>query len=116
MSRQARVGLFTLLGIIGLAWIYYVISNIGERAAGYRIAVHFFSAAGLRPAALVYLSGVSIGVVDAINLRKDFSTDVIVAIRKNVDIPVGSEFVINAPLTGEPNLQIVPPKRKLGQP
>jgi ABC-type transporter Mla subunit MlaD len=116
MSKQARVGLFTLLGIIGLAWVYYVISNIGERAAGYKFAVHFESAAGLRPAALVYLSGVSIGVVDAINLRKDFSTDVLVAVRKDVDIPVGSRFVINAPLTGEPNLQIVPPVQKRGEP
>ena len=116
MSKQARVGLFTLLGIIGLIWVYYELSNIAERRAGYRIAVHFATAAGLRPAALVYLSGVSIGIVDAINLRKDFSTDVIIAVRKNVDIPVGSKFIINAPLTGEPNLDILPPRPVPGQP
>jgi ABC-type transporter Mla subunit MlaD len=116
MSKQARVGLFTLLGIIGLIWVYYELSNIAERRAGYRIAVHFATAAGLRPAALVYLSGVSIGIVDAINLRKDFSTDVIIAVRKNVDIPVGSKFLINAPLTGEPNLDILPPRPVPGQP
>jgi ABC-type transporter Mla subunit MlaD len=116
MSKQARVGLFTLLGIIGLIWVYYELSNIAERRAGYRIAVHFTTAAGLRPAALVYLSGVSIGIVDAINLRKDFSTDVVIAVRKNVDIPVGSKFIINAPLTGEPNLDILPPRPLPGQP
>jgi ABC-type transporter Mla subunit MlaD len=115
MTKQAQVGLFTLLGIIGLIVVFYVINDIGTRSSGYKIAVHFGSAAGLRPAALVYLSGVSIGAVDRIDLRPDFTTDVYIAVRKNVDIPVGSRFIINAPLTGEPNLQILPPKRKKGE-
>lgn len=114
MTKQAQVGLFTLIGIIGLAVIFYVINDVATRSSGYKIAVHFGSAAGLRPAALVYLSGVSIGAVDRIDLRTDFTTDVYIAVRKNVDIPVGSRFIINAPLTGEPNLQILPPRRKKG--
>jgi ABC-type transporter Mla subunit MlaD len=113
MTRQAQVGLFTILGIIGLVAILYTISDIGQRASGYKLPVHFRSAAGLRPAALVYMAGVSIGVVDAINLRPDFTTDVVLSVRKHIDIPVGSRFVINVPLTGEPNLQIVPPRRPL---
>jgi len=116
MSKQARVGLFTLAGLLGLLWVYYEISNIAQRTAGYKLAVHFGSAAGLRPAAIVYLSGVSIGVIDSINLRKDFSTDVLISVRKNVDIPVGSKFVISAPLTGEPALEIVPPTQTAGGP
>lgn len=115
MSKQAQVGLFTVIGIIGLFVIFYVINDIGTRSSGYKVAVHFASAAGLRPAALVYLSGVSIGAVDRIELRPDFTTDVYIAVRKNVDIPVGSRFIINAPLTGEPNLQILPPRRKKGE-
>ncbi len=113
MTRQAQVGLFTILGIIGLVAILYTISDIGQRASGYKLPVHFRSAAGLRPAALVYMAGVSIGIVDAINLRPDFTTDVVLSVRKHIDIPVGSRFVINVPLTGEPNLQIVPPRRPL---
>jgi len=114
MTRQAWVGVFTLLGILGLALMYYEISAIGQRASGYRLAVHFRSAAGLRPSALVYMAGVSIGVVDTINLRPDFTTDVVLSVHKQIDVPIGSRFVINVPLTGEPNLQIVPPRRKPG--
>jgi len=110
MTRQAQVGFFTLLGLVALFGAFYVISDIGQRTSGYKLPVHFRSAAGLRPAALVYLAGVSVGVIDKIDLRPDYTTDVIVAVKKNIDIPVGSRFVINAPLTGEPNLLIVPPR------
>jgi ABC-type transporter Mla subunit MlaD len=116
MTRQAQVGLFTLIGIIGMLVIAYEISNIGARASGYKMAIHFRSAAGLRPAAIVYMAGVSIGVVDRIDLRPDYTTDVVLAVKRKIGIPIGSRFIINIPLTGEPSLQIVPPKPVPGAP
>ncbi|MGH7727941.1 MAG: MlaD family protein [Vulcanimicrobiaceae bacterium] len=109
MNKQAQVGLFTILGLIAVFAVFYVLSDFGARARGYKIGVRFESAAGLHSAALVYLSGVRVGVVDQIELLPDYSTRVILAIKPGYDIPVGSRFLIQAPLTGEPTVLIVPP-------
>ena len=63
----------------------------------------------------MYFSGVSIGSVDAITLLEDNSVDVVLAIRSDVNIPRGSKFVIQAPLTGDPSLLIVPPRVAAGE-
>jgi ABC-type transporter Mla subunit MlaD len=110
MSKQAQVGLFTILGILAVFAVFYVISDLGTRARGYKIGVHFHGAGGLRNAAGVYLSGVPIGAVDEIKLLPDYSTDVVLAIRSGFDIPVGSRFIIQAPITGEPTVLIEPPR------
>jgi len=110
MSKQAQVGLFTILGILAVFAVFYVISDFGTRARGYKIGVHFRSAGGLRNAAAVYLSGVPIGAVDEIKLLPDYTTDVVLAIRSGFDIPVGSRFLIQAPITGEPTILIEPPR------
>jgi ABC-type transporter Mla subunit MlaD len=112
MSRQAWVGLFTLLGTFALIGIYWVLSGIGARTAGYKTAIRFDSAAGLRPGSQVYLSGVPIGIIDRIVLQRDYSADVILAVKSHVEIPRDSRFLIQAPLTGDPNLVIVPPRLK----
>jgi phospholipid/cholesterol/gamma-HCH transport system substrate-binding protein len=110
MSKQAQVGLFTILGILAVFAVFYVISDFGTRSRGYKIGVHFRSAGGLRNAAAVYLSGVPIGAVDEIRLLPDYTTDVVLAIRSGFDIPVGSRFLIQAPITGEPTILIEPPR------
>ncbi len=51
-----------------------------------------------------------IGIIDRILLQHDYSADVILAVRSHVDIPRDSKFLIQAPLTGDPNLVIVPPR------
>ncbi len=110
MSKQAQVGLFTILGILAVFAVFYVVSDLGTRSRGYKIGVHFRSAGGLRNAANVSLSGVPIGAVDDIRLLPDYSTEVILAIRSGYDIPVGSRFLIQAPITGEPTVLIEPPR------
>jgi len=109
MTRQAQVGIFAVLALLLLFGMFYVITDYGTRHSGYRVGVHFNSAAGLSTGALVYFSGVTVGTVDSINLLPDNTVDVILAVNKNVDIPVASKFLIQAPLTGSPNLLIVPP-------
>jgi ABC-type transporter Mla subunit MlaD len=109
MSRQALVGIVTILGLLGIFVIFYVLSDFGTKRNGYRMGVHFNSAAGLHKGALVYESGVNVGSIDTITLLPDFTVDVILALRNDVDIPKNSKFFIQAPLTGDPSLLIIPP-------
>jgi ABC-type transporter Mla subunit MlaD len=109
MSKQAQVGLFSLLGLVAVFAVFFVLADFGTRAQGYKIGVHFRAASGLRNAASVYLSGVPIGAVDNISLLPDYSTEVILAIREGFDIPLNSRFLIQAPITGEPTVLIEPP-------
>jgi phospholipid/cholesterol/gamma-HCH transport system substrate-binding protein len=116
MSRQAQVGAFALLALLLLFGVFYVITDFGTRHTGYRIGVHFVSAAGLHSGALVYFSGVTVGTVDTITLLPDNTVDVILAVNRDVGIPVASRFLIQAPLTGDPSLIIVPPRPEPGAP
>ena len=110
MTKRAQVGLFTIIAALAIFGIFYVLNDIGTRSRGYKIGVHFRSANGLHQAAYVYLSGVPIGAVDRVILQPDYSVDVVMAIKPEYDIPVGSKYLIQAPLTGEPNVIIAPPK------
>ncbi len=116
MSRQAQVGAFALLALLLLFGVFYVITDFGTRHTGYRVGIHFVSAAGLHSGALVYFSGVTVGTVDTITLLPDNTVDVILAVNRDVDIPQASRFLIQAPLTGDPNLIIVPPRPVPGAP
>ena len=116
MSRQAQVGAFALLALLLLFAVFYVITDFGTRHTGYRAGIHFVSAAGLHSGALVYFSGVTVGTVDTITLLPDNTVDVILAINRDVDIPLASRFLIQAPLTGDPSLIIVPPRPAPGAP
>lgn len=109
MSRQAQLGLFAVGALLLLFGIFYVITDFGTRHSGYRIGVHFASAAGLPTGAQVFFSGVTVGTVDQVQLLPDNSVTVILAIQNNINIPKDSKFLIQAPLTGTPNLIIVPP-------
>jgi ABC-type transporter Mla subunit MlaD len=109
MNRQAIVGLFTLFGLAALFGAFLVLANVGT-GGRYQTAVHFKSAAGLHKGALVYESGVIVGVVDQTRLLpEDFTVDIVMAINNGVDIPRDSRFLIAAPLTGDATVEIVPP-------
>ena len=115
MTRQAQVGAFTIVALLLLFGVFYVITDFGTRHTGYRIGVHFRSAAGLTPGAIVYFSGVNAGSVDDVQLLPDSTVDVILAMKNTIDIPVGSRFLIQAPLTGSPSMVIVPPPHEQAQ-
>ncbi|MGD0053760.1 MAG: MlaD family protein, partial [Vulcanimicrobiaceae bacterium] len=72
--------------------------------------------AGLSGGSQVFESGVPVGTVEEINLDKsDFSVEIIMALKSGVDIPVDSRFTVQAPLTGNSALIIVPPRRELAE-
>jgi ABC-type transporter Mla subunit MlaD len=107
MNRQAVVGLFTLVALLALFGVLLVFENVGTQGR-YQVGIRFKSAAGLHKGALVYESGVVVGVVDSTILQPDFTVDVILAINNSVDVPRDARFVIQAPLTGDSSLEIVP--------
>lgn len=107
MNRQAAVGLFTIVALLGLFAVFFVLANVGTQGR-YKIGVHFKSAAGLHKGALVYESGVVVGVVDSTDLLPDFSVRVILAINNSVSVPRNARFLIQLPLTGDATLEIVP--------
>ena len=109
MSKQAQVGVFAILALLMLFGVFFIITDFATRHTGYRVGIHFNSAAGLHSGALVYFSGVTVGTVDSIVLLPDNTVDVVLAVNKDVDIPRDSKFLIQAPLTGDPSLVIVPP-------
>lgn len=115
MTRQAQVGAFAIVALLLLFGIFYVITDFGTRHTGYRVGVHYESAAGLTPGALVYFSGVTVGSVDSIQLLPDNTVDVILAVRNDIDIPATSRFLIQAPLTGSPNVIIIPPRGRTSE-
>jgi ABC-type transporter Mla subunit MlaD len=109
MNRQAVVGLFTLFSLVVLFALCLFLLNVGT-GGRYLTAVHFKSAAGLHKGALVYESGVIVGVVDQTKLLpEDFTVDVVMAINNGVDVPRDSRFLIAAPLTGDATVEIIPP-------
>jgi ABC-type transporter Mla subunit MlaD len=112
MTRQAQVGAFAIIALLLLFGIFYVITDFGTRHTGYRVGIHFQSAAGATPGALVYFSGVDVGSIDSIVLLADNTVDVILAINRDIDIPAASRFLIQAPLTGSPVVVIIPPRQK----
>lgn len=109
MSRQALVGLFVIVGAAALFGVFYFLGDFWTRSRGYKIGVHFQTAAGLHRAAIVSMSGVNIGAVDDVELEPDYSVDVILAVKPGFEIPKESKFLILAPLTGEPSVVIQPP-------
>ena len=109
MTRQAQVGAFAITALLLLFGVFYVITDFATRHTGYRIGVHFRSAAGVTPGAQVYFSGVDIGSVESIQLLPDNTVDMILAVSRDIDIPAASRFLIQAPLTGSPDVVIVPP-------
>jgi ABC-type transporter Mla subunit MlaD len=109
MTKQAQVGAFAIVSLLLLFGIFYYITDFGTRHTGYQIGVRFRSAAGLTPGALVYFSGVNAGSVAAVTLLPDNTVDVILAIKNDINIPAASKFIISAPVTGSPQVTIVPP-------
>lgn len=116
MTKQAQVGMFAILALLLLFGVFFVITDFGTRHSGYKVGVHFKSAAGLPTGALVYFSGVTVGTVDSIQLLPDNTVDVILAVNRDVSIPKASKFLIQAPLTGSPSMVIIPPTPPINPP
>ncbi len=111
MSREAKVGIFVLLGLVVLTYFTFRVSKtgiIGER--GYELVVDFGSASGLEPKANVKMAGVPIGKVEDIRLE-DGKARIVLRIDEGVRVPSDSLATIETQgLLGEKYVEIRPGK------
>lgn len=109
MSKEAKVGIFVLLGLVILTYFTFRVSKwgvVGER--GYLITVDFSSASGLEPKAAVKMAGVPVGKVEEIRLVGTRAR-LFLRIQEGVAIPVDSRAAIQTQgLLGEKYVEIVP--------
>ena len=69
MSRQARLGLVVLVGLLGAVGFLFVIASQGNLLADqFQLQARFNDVGGLQPGADVFYSGVPVGRVDEVNL------------------------------------------------
>lgn len=111
MSREARVGIFVLLGLIVLTYFTFKVSKWGLIAEkGYRLTVDFDTAAGLEPKSDVKMAGVPIGKVEEIQLVGNRAR-LVLRIQKGIRIPIDSVGTIQTQgLLGEKYVEILPGK------
>ena len=109
MSREAKVGIFVLLGLVILTYFTFRVSKwggIGEK--GYKLTVDFETAAGLEPKANVKMAGVPIGKVEEIQLVGNRAR-LVLRIQEGIHIPVDSVASIQTQgLLGERYVEILP--------
>jgi phospholipid/cholesterol/gamma-HCH transport system substrate-binding protein len=112
MSREAKVGIFVILGLVILMYFTFRVSKWGGVAArGYKLTVDFESAAGLEPKADVKMAGVPVGKVEEIRLVGDRAR-LDLRIDGKTRIPVDSVASIQTQgLLGEKYVEITPGKR-----
>jgi phospholipid/cholesterol/gamma-HCH transport system substrate-binding protein len=111
MSREARVGIFVLLGLIVLTFFTFRVSKWGLIAEkGYRLTVDFDTASGLEPKSDVKMAGVKIGKVEEIQLVGNRAR-LVLRIQQGIRIPIDSVGSIQTQgLLGEKNVEILPGK------
>ena len=109
MSREARVGIFVLLGLIVLTFFTFRVSKWGLIAEkGYRLTVDFDTAAGLEPKSDVKMAGVPIGKVEEIQLVGNRAR-LVLRIHQGIRIPIDSVASIQTQgLLGEKYVEILP--------
>lgn len=111
MSKEAKVGIFVLLGLVVLTYFTFRVSKwggIGEK--GYGLTADFETAGGLEPKANVKMAGVPIGKVEEIRLVGNRAR-LVLRIDDGVRIPVDSVASIQTQgLLGEKYVEIVPGK------
>ena len=102
---ETLVGLFVLLGLIGLVFLALKAANLATFRQGdtYTVSARFDNVGGLKPRAPVRSAGVTIGRVTAINLDgKTFQGVVTMDLEKHVQFPRDSSAkILTAGLLGD---------------
>jgi phospholipid/cholesterol/gamma-HCH transport system substrate-binding protein len=70
-TNEVKVGVFVLLGILGLFYLTYSTGKLNLRKSGYYIYAVFDAVAGLETKAPVMLNGLEVGKVDDIRFSYD---------------------------------------------
>lgn len=115
MSNEAKVGIFTVIGLILLTAIVLYLSGFNPAEEDdYSFDITFNQVTGLKPGAGVSYAGIAVGRVQAIEAYKD-KAKVTVEIRGGTQIAKDSLFTINSDgLMGEKFISIMPPQHPSG--
>ncbi|MBF0547114.1 MAG: MCE family protein [Candidatus Riflebacteria bacterium] len=109
MNSTVKVGFISFIALILLAYMVFVIGDIGITESGYRFYVTFYSVNGLTPGSSVLMAGVKIGKVEKIEIRDDKVYVQTYIKDSRHKIRMGSNFSIGASgLMGEKFLEIIP--------
>ncbi|MCF7934854.1 MAG: MlaD family protein [Synergistales bacterium] len=107
MSRELRVGFVILAALCVLGGTLLFVSSDIFPWKGYRITASFPEIRGLTKGARVYVSGVTSGIVEQIELTPD-SVHLLIRLQSHIRIPVDSRFVIGSEgLLGEPIIRVI---------
>ena len=115
MSNEAKVGIFTVIGLVLLTVIVLYLSGFNPAEEDdYSFDITFNQVTGLKPGAGVSYAGIAVGRVQAIEAYKD-KAKVTVEIRGGTQIAKDSLFTINSDgLMGEKFISIMPPQHPSG--
>lgn len=115
MSNEAKVGIFTVIGLVLLTAIVLYLSGFNPAEEDdYSFDITFNQVTGLKPGAGVSYAGIAVGRVQAIEAYKD-KAKVTVEIRGGTQIAKDSLFTINSDgLMGEKFISIMPPQHPTG--
>lgn len=105
-TLEALVGGFVILGLLGLIFLAYKVSNVNRLGndGSYTLYANFTSISGLKSGASITLAGVKIGSVDSIEIDKEnYEARVALSIDNRYDnIPIDSSVsVLTQGLLGE---------------
>ncbi len=116
MTNEAKVGAFTLLGIILMAFIVVHLSGFsfgGDK--DYKLQVLFSQVNGLKQGAVVRYAGVDVGKVTELR-PTDGGVTVTLKVKDEIKVPRESVFTITGDgLMGEKFINIIPTEEDMGE-
>jgi len=113
MSKELKVGVACLVGIIVFFFSYFFLNSLSIRNSTYEITAVFDNMEKMDTGALVRLSGFKIGNVEKLELTDDSKVKVVMRINKEINIPKDSTCVSTAgAILGEMFIKVIPGKSK----
>jgi phospholipid/cholesterol/gamma-HCH transport system substrate-binding protein len=110
MKPEVKVGVFTLLALVGMFGLALWLNGSQLFQRGNNIEAEFSRIEGLRPGAPVKFAGVDIGRVTKVYFE-DFKVIVGMRISPNFNVPKGAKAVIaSSGVVGDMFVEILPPK------
>lgn len=115
MTNEAKVGIFTVIGLALLIGIVLYLSGFNpNKDKDYSFDITFNQVTGLKPGAGVSYAGIAVGRVKNIEAYKD-RAKVTVEVKGDIQIAKDSLFTINSDgLMGEKFISIMPPAHPSG--
>lgn len=110
ITYEVRVGMMIVTGFALLTWAVLQLGKFSFKEKTYSFDVVFGKVAGLQQNAKVLLSGVEVGEVESVYLRRDAKVAVRMKIKQNVKIRRSSQFIIASEsfLGLEKHIEIIP--------